>query len=86
METHTLLRTSQPHPLVDPSPSLDPPFLPTFLWARAADAATQETGLSLAVERMRCGGRARLWAAPEYGYGARGSFSFPTVPPNAHLV
>ncbi|KAL4443626.1 hypothetical protein ABPG75_011363 [Micractinium tetrahymenae] len=49
-------------------------------------AATQETGLSLVVERMRCGARARVWAAPEYGYGARGSFSFPTVPPNAHLV
>lgn len=67
------------HPLAQPPQ-------PPRNCARPADAATHETGLSLAVERMRCGGRARVWAAPEYGYGARGSFSFPTVPPNAHLV
>lgn len=50
------------------------------------DAAIQETGLALAVARMRSGERCRVWAAPKYGYGERGSFSFPTVPPSAHLV
>jgi tetratricopeptide (TPR) repeat protein len=35
---------------------------------------------------MRPGETCRLWVEPRYGYGDRGSFSFPTVPPNAHLV
>jgi FKBP-type peptidyl-prolyl cis-trans isomerase len=35
---------------------------------------------------MRRGEKARIWAGPKYGYGEKGSFSFPTVPPNADLV
>ena len=35
---------------------------------------------------MRRGERARIWVPPELGYGAAGSFSFPTVPPNSALV
>jgi hypothetical protein len=51
-----------------------------------ADSSYQEVGLNLAAATMRCGEKARLWVPPEYGYGERGSFSFPTVPPNADLV
>lgn len=32
------------------------------------------------------GEKARLWVDPARGYGARGSFSFPAVPPDAHLI
>jgi tetratricopeptide (TPR) repeat protein len=35
---------------------------------------------------MQRGERCHLWVTPEYGYGATGSFSFPTVPPNASLT
>ena len=51
-----------------------------------ADSAYRELGLHLAAAGMRCGERCRLWAGPQYGYGQQGSFSFPTVPPNADLV
>ena len=51
-----------------------------------ADTAYRELGLHLGVASMRCGERCRLWAGPQYGYGQQGSFSFPTVPPNANLV
>ena len=51
-----------------------------------ADSAFREVGLCLAVAGMRRGERARVWVPPEMGYGAAGSFSFPTVPPAAHLV
>lgn len=51
-----------------------------------ADTAYQESGLHLVVATMRCGETCRVWAAPKYGYGEKGSFSFPTVPPNADLM
>lgn len=52
-----------------------------------ADSSAQETGLSLAVARMSRGERARVWVQDaKYGYGDRGSFSFPHVPPRAQLV
>lgn len=35
---------------------------------------------------MAKGEKARLWVAPSRGYGPRGSFSFPAVPPDAHLI
>lgn len=35
---------------------------------------------------MRVGEVARVFVHPKYGYGEKGSFSFPTVPPNADLV
>lgn len=34
---------------------------------------------------MRKGELCRLRVLPQYGYGEKGSFSFPTVPPNAEL-
>jgi tetratricopeptide (TPR) repeat protein len=51
-----------------------------------ADTVMREVGLNLGVATMRRGEHARLWVSPAYGYGAAGSFSFPTVPPNASLV
>lgn len=51
-----------------------------------ADSSYQEVGLNLAVAGMRRGEKARIWAGSKYGYGEKGSFSFPTVPPNADLV
>lgn len=35
---------------------------------------------------MRRGERCHVWVAPQYGYGKKGNFSFPTVPPEAHLT
>ena len=35
---------------------------------------------------MRVGEKSHIWTTAEYGYGARGNFSFPTIPPNAELV
>lgn len=35
---------------------------------------------------MRVGERAHVWVNPEYGWGTRGNFSFPTIPPNAALT
>lgn len=58
---------------------------PTTLVA-GRDSSYQEVGLNLAVAGMRRGEKARIWAGPKYGYGEKGSFSFPTVPPNADLV
>lgn len=52
----------------------------------AAELAYRELGLNKAVATMRRGEVARLWLGPQYGYGEKGSFSFPTVPPSANLV
>lgn len=52
----------------------------------AADSVAREVGLNLAVAAMHKGEVAEVRVAPRYGYGERGSFSFPTVPPNAHLT
>jgi tetratricopeptide (TPR) repeat protein len=35
---------------------------------------------------MRVGERAHLWTTSDYGYGTRGNFSFPTIPPNTDLL
>jgi tetratricopeptide (TPR) repeat protein len=52
---------------------------------RAADG--RESGLSLAAGTMRRGERALVYVLdPSYGYGARGSFSWPSVPPDARLA
>jgi len=48
-------------------------------------AAARETGLVLAVAAMHVGEHAEVRVAPGYGYGPSGSFSFPAVPPGAHL-
>ncbi|EIE25611.1 hypothetical protein COCSUDRAFT_83618 [Coccomyxa subellipsoidea C-169] len=45
----------------------------------------REVGLNLGVASMRKGERCLLRVQPQYGYGERGSFSFPNVPPNAEL-
>ncbi|KAG2435086.1 hypothetical protein HXX76_007173 [Chlamydomonas incerta] len=49
--------------------------------------AAQETGLCQAVATMCRGEKALVYILdPAYGYGERGSFSFPCVPPNSALV
>ena len=48
-------------------------------------AAARETGLAAAAAAMRVGERAQVRATPAHGYGPAGSFSFPSVPPHAHL-
>ncbi|KAG7672820.1 putative Peptidyl-prolyl cis-trans isomerase FKBP42 [Nannochloris sp. 'desiccata'] len=50
------------------------------------DSSTTERGLHLAVSTMCVGERAHLWTASSYGYGARGNFSFPTIPPDTDLI
>ncbi len=49
------------------------------------DSLLREVGLHLAVATMRRGERCRLQVAPQYAFGERGSFSFPSVPPNADV-
>ncbi|GAB4823500.1 hypothetical protein N2152v2_010546 [Parachlorella kessleri] len=49
------------------------------------DSLSREVGLHLAVATMRKGELVRLRVQPQYGYGGKGSFSFPTVPPDAVL-
>eukprot|EP00887_Chlorella_sp_A99_P006126 scaffold22.g6126.t1 len=43
------------------------------------DTVAREVGLNLAVSTMRPGEVAEVSVAPEYGFGERGNFSFPTV-------
>ena len=50
------------------------------------DTSFRDVGINLAVGTMRVGEVARVFVHPKYGYGEKGSFSFPTVPPNADLV
>lgn len=53
----------------------------------AADTSTRETGLFKAVATMRPGERAWVYITDhKYGYGDKGSFSFPSVPPACQLV
>mgnify|MGYP001810883456 CR=1 FL=1 len=53
----------------------------------AADTTQRATGLNLAVATMRVGERAAVYVTdPSYGYGEKGSFSFPSVPPSCQLV
>lgn len=51
-----------------------------------ADTIRNEQGLHLAVASMRVGERAWVWVDAQYGWGAQGNFSFPTIPPNASLT
>jgi FKBP-type peptidyl-prolyl cis-trans isomerase len=51
----------------------------------SAVSTLNQVGLNLGVAAMRKGEAARLRVAPEYGFGAKGSFSFPSVPPDAEL-
>ncbi len=52
-----------------------------------SDASSRETGLNLAVATMRPGERSLVYVTdPFYGYGERGSFSFPSVPPSCQLL
>lgn len=39
----------------------------------------------MTVATMRVGEVCSMTSGPEYGYGATGNFSFPSVPPNATL-
>lgn len=51
------------------------------------NSAAQETGLSMAAATMAKGEVALVYVQdPVYGYGERGSFSFPAVPPRSRLV
>ena len=52
---------------------------------RGADSSLKEVGLNLGVASMLRGERCRLRCAPEYAFGQRGSFSFPSVPPDADV-
>mmetsp|Transcript_16635 Transcript_16635/g.43499 ORF Transcript_16635/g.43499 Transcript_16635/m.43499 type:complete len:409 (+) Transcript_16635:43-1269(+) len=50
-------------------------------------ASAKETGLWLAVATMRVGEKAMIYVQdPNYGYGAAGNFSFPSVPPLSNLT
>eukprot|EP00884_Botryococcus_braunii_P007229 jgi/Botrbrau1/16507/Bobra.0142s0101.1 len=50
------------------------------------DSTLRELGLHLAVCTMRKGEICRVRIQPPYGYGEKGSFSFPSVPPRAELI
>lgn len=50
-----------------------------------ADCVQKESGLHMAVLNMRVGQIAQVTMSPKYGYGEKGSFSFPSVKPNAHV-
>lgn len=49
------------------------------------DAIMKENGLHQAVATMKVGEICHVWVTPEYGYGESGNFSFPSIPPSAHL-
>lgn len=52
-----------------------------------ADSSANEVGLNLAVAMMKAGEKAFVYVQdPKYGFGERGNFSFPSVPPQAQLV
>eukprot|EP00775_Hariotina_reticulata_P007506 gene7506-7716_t len=51
------------------------------------DSTQREKGLCLAVSTMKPGERSLVYVTdPAYGYGDKGSFSFPSVPPCCQLV
>lgn len=61
------------------------PNAPTI--APCWDAAAREAGLNLAVATMQIGEVAAVYVQdPKYGYGDKGSFSFPSVPPQSLLT
>lgn len=49
------------------------------------DAIRKEKGLHQVVATMKIGEICHAWVSPEYGYGAEGNFSFPSIPPGATL-
>jgi hypothetical protein len=51
-----------------------------------AELVKRNQGLNIAVARMAVGEVCDVEVAPEYGYGEKGSFSFPAVPGNATLM
>ena len=51
-----------------------------------ADSVMREQGLHAVVATMKVGEICHVWVEPEYGYGEKGNFSFPSVPPNAQLT
>jgi len=60
---------------------------PVQLVAGRRIATGREAGLSLALAAMRRGERALVYVLdPSYGYGPKGSFSFPSVPPDSRLA
>ena len=62
------------------------PFVSEQNRARALAACTHRLpGINHALLRMRAGETCELQLAPAYGYGDKGSFSFPSVPPKATL-
>jgi len=67
-----------------------PPSPKTSLLVKTqnTDASLRATGLNMAVMAMARGEKARIWIEDprKFGYGERGSFSFPAVPPLAKLV
>lgn len=50
-----------------------------------ADCVQKEKGLNLAMLQMSVGESCQVTVTPEYGYGEKGNFSFPSVKPNAHI-
>eukprot|EP00882_Tetradesmus_deserticola_P015422 GHRQ01016433.1.p1 GENE.GHRQ01016433.1~~GHRQ01016433.1.p1 ORF type:complete len:408 (+),score=180.53 GHRQ01016433.1:412-1635(+) len=58
-----------------------------YLVVAGRDTSQRATGLNLAVATMRAGERAAVYITdPAYGYGDKGSFSFPSVPPACQLL
>lgn len=50
-----------------------------------ADCVQKEKGLNLAMLQMSVGESCQVAVCPEYAYGEKGNFSFPSVKPNAHI-
>ncbi|KAK9836886.1 hypothetical protein WJX74_010450 [Apatococcus lobatus] len=50
------------------------------------ESAAKDVGLSKAVQTMRRGEKSLIEVEPQYGYGSKGNFSFPSVPPEAKLI
>lgn len=51
-----------------------------------AELVKRNQGINIAVARMLVGEVCCVEVAPEYGYGIKGSFSFPCVMPDARLI
>lgn len=49
------------------------------------DAIVKERGIHKVLATMKVGEICHVWVSPEFGYGSKGNFSFPSIPPNAHL-
>ena len=51
----------------------------------STDAIVKERGLHKVLATMKVGEICHVWVSPEFGYGEKGNFSFPSIPPNSHL-